>query len=192
MIQVMKRLAMTLFIVLASPLAALSVFGRFRTAYLFGVHLVALAPGLPGDYLRSAYYWMTLKSCSLWCRISFGVILSHPDAVIEEGVYIGPYSILGRARVGRRTQIASSVQILSGAHQHTREASGGISGSERGAFEIVRIGPNAWLGAAAVVMADVGESATVGAAAVVTRAVSPGVVVVGNPARPLPEKMATA
>ena len=183
MMQVPKRVAMALFIVLAFPLAALSGFGRLRPVYLTGAHIVALAPGLPGDYLRSAYYWMTLESCSLWCRISFGVILSNPAAVIEEGVYIGPYSVLGRVRIGRKTQIASLVQILSGARQHARDERGEITGAEQGTFESIRIGASSWIGAAAIVMAEVGEKSTVGAGAVVTRAVPAGVVAVGNPAR---------
>jgi virginiamycin A acetyltransferase len=183
--QLPKRLAMMLFIILAFPLAALSGFGRLRPVYLTGAHMVALAPGLLGDYLRSAYYWMTLKSCSLWCRISFGVILSNPAAVIEEGVYIGPYSVLGRVRIGRKTQIASLVQILSGARQHVRDERGEITGAEQGTFESISIGANSWIGAAAIVMAEVGEKATIGAAAVVTRPVPAGVVAVGNPARVL-------
>src|SRR5580658_30782 len=129
--QLPKRLVMALFIVIAFPVALLSGFGRLRPVFLTGAHMVALAPGILGDYLRSAYYWMTLESCSLWCRISFGVILSNPAAVIEEGVYIGPYSVMGRVRIGRKTQIASLVQILSGARQHARNERGEISGAEQ-------------------------------------------------------------
>jgi virginiamycin A acetyltransferase len=183
--QLPKRLVMAVFIVLAFPLAAVSGFGRFRPVYLTGAHMVALAPGLLGDYLRSAYYWMTLESCSLWCRISFGVILSNPSAKIEDGVYIGPYSVLGRVRIGRRTQIASLVQILSGARQHARDESGEITGAEQGTFDSIAIGANSWIGAAAIVMAEVGEKSTIGAGSVVTRPVPAGVVAVGNPARVL-------
>jgi hypothetical protein len=81
---------------LAWPLALMSLFGRFRAGYLTGAHLVAMGPGIFGDYLRCAYYRWTLKACSPECRISFGVIFSNPDATVEDRVYIGPYSVLGR------------------------------------------------------------------------------------------------
>jgi acetyltransferase-like isoleucine patch superfamily enzyme len=47
----------------------------------------------------------------------------------------------------------------------------------------VHIGRNSWLGANAVVMADVGDDAIVGAGAVVVQPVSSGTTVVGNPAK---------
>ena len=161
----------------------LSGFGRIRGTYLTGAHLVALGPGLPGDYLRSAFYRLTLQSCSLRCRISFGVIFSNPDASVAEGAYIGPYCVLGRVQIGEHVQMASLVQVLSGAKQHGRDAQGNLESSESGTFQRVTIGAHSWIGAAAIVMADVGEKATVGAGAVVTKPVASGTTVVGNPAR---------
>ncbi|MEX0774950.1 MAG: DapH/DapD/GlmU-related protein [Phycisphaeraceae bacterium] len=52
-------------------------------------------------------------------------------------------------------------------------------------FTPVRIGRGAWLGAGAIVMADVGAGAIVGAGAVVTKPVPAGARVGGVPARPL-------
>ncbi len=51
----------------------------------------------------------------------------------------------------------------------------------------ITIGPHAFIGARAFVLPgiSVGEGAVVGACSVVTRPVPPGVVVVGNPARPI-------
>jgi putative colanic acid biosynthesis acetyltransferase WcaF len=51
----------------------------------------------------------------------------------------------------------------------------------------IRIGPRAWLAAEAFVGAgvDIGERAVVGARAVVMKSVEAGVVVAGNPARPV-------
>ncbi len=167
------------------PLAALGLFGRIRGLYLVGAHTVALGPGLVGDYLRGAFYRWTLKACAAECAISFGVILSNSDSEIAEGVYIGPYSVLGRVRLGRNVQVASLVQILSGARQHQRDASGELQSGVHGEFQKVSIGADCWIGASAIVMADVGAGSTVGAGAVVTRAVEPRVVVVGNPARVL-------
>jgi acetyltransferase-like isoleucine patch superfamily enzyme len=52
-----------------------------------------------------------------------------------------------------------------------------------GVQRMVRIGAGAWLGSAAVVMADVGRNTIVGAGSVVTRPLGDGVVAAGVPAR---------
>jgi virginiamycin A acetyltransferase len=181
----LKIVAAGLAMVPVFPLALLALFGRFRTGFTFGAHSVALVPGIPGDYLRVAFYRMTLRSCSRLARIQFGTFFSNPDAVVEEGVYIGSYCVLGRVRIGRNTQIASLVQALSGAHQHSRDEQGNITGSEQGSFQPLSIGANCWIGASAIIMADVGDKATLGAGSVVTKSIPPGVIAVGNPARVL-------
>ena len=179
----LKALVGGLFVVLAWPLAVLSGFGRMPPVFLFGSHLVSLVPGLLGDYIRTAYYRLTLRSCASQCRISFGAFFSNSDAIVEEGVYIGPYCVMGRVHIGVRSQIATQVQILSGARQHPRDSNGRILGGAEGTFERVTVGADCWIGAAAIIMADVGEQTTIGAGSIVTKPVPPGVVAVGNPAR---------
>jgi acetyltransferase-like isoleucine patch superfamily enzyme len=179
----LKQLAQAISLLLVLPWAAVALFGRFRIGYDLGAHSLALAPGVIGDYLRIAYYRLTLRECSLFSRISFGSFFVHPETRIAHSVYIGSNSILGKCSIGARTQIASAVQILSGRHQHARDQSGQIGGSETGRVVEVRIGSDCWIGAAAIVMADVGDGSTVGAGSVVTKPVPPGVVVAGNPAR---------
>lgn len=165
------------------PGAALSGFGRWKPLYSIFAHLSALAPGILGDYLRITFYKLTLSQCSLSSRIQFGSFFAHSSARVGAGVYIGSYCILGRTVIGDRTQIASGVQILSGGHQHSRDASGRISGSERGVFASVAVGADCWIGASAIIMADVGEGCTIGAGSVVSRPIPPGCVAVGSPAK---------
>jgi len=167
----------------AFPPAAVSAFGRWTGAYEFFAHAYALAPGIVGDYLRIAYYKLTLAECSLSSRISFGSFFPHPEARVGPQVYIGPYCIVGTASIGERTQIASGVQILSGSRQHSRDAAGGLSGAHLEAFAAVAIGADCWIGAGAIVMADVGAGSTIGAGSVVSRPIPPCSVAVGNPAR---------
>ena len=165
------------------PGAALSGFGRWQTPYSIFAHVSAIVPGILGDYLRIAFYKLTLARCSLSSRVQFGSFFAHSDATIGAGVYIGSYCILGRTVIGDRTQIASGVQILSGRHQHSRDESGQINGSEHGIFAPVAVGADCWIGASAIIMADVGEGSTIGAGSVVPRPIPPRCVAVGNPAK---------
>lgn len=178
-----KTLLHGLFLLVALPAAALAGFGRWKIGYSIFAHLFALAPGIPGDYLRIAFYKLTLAECSLESRIQFGSFFAHPEAKLAPHVYIGSYCILGRTAIGERTQIASRVQILSGRHQHVRDQSGRISGAEHGIFAPVTVGSDCWIGAGAIVMEDVGAGCTIGAGAVVSRPIPPGSVAVGIPAK---------
>ena len=152
------------------------MFEFFATGY-------AVVPGILGDFLRIAFYRFTLEECSLQSRVSFGTFFAHRQARLGKNVYIGSYCIIGRASIGDRTQIASGVQILSGRHQHARGPEGRISGADESAFIPVSIGADCWLGAAAVIMADVGAHSTIGAGSVVSRAIPAGSIAVGSPAR---------
>jgi len=166
-----------------APLAAAAGFGRFVGVFQFGGQLCSLFPGLPGDYLRVAYYRLTLKRCSLESRVSFGSFFAHPDAIVGSRVYIGAYCVLGRCSIGDRTQIASHVQVLSGRHQHLRDPSGEIGSAAEGEFISIDIGADCWIGASSIIMDSVGSGTTIGSGAVVVRAIEPRVVAVGNPAR---------
>jgi hypothetical protein len=67
-----KRVMQAVSLVIAFPFAALAFFGRFPILYTIGAHSFAQIPGIAGDYLRIAFYRLTLKECSLDSRISFG------------------------------------------------------------------------------------------------------------------------
>jgi virginiamycin A acetyltransferase len=180
--KIMKLTAQGVSLVLVFPVALLTALGRIEALYFIGAQFFALFPGLVGDYLRIAYCRMTLEECSLDSRIQFGSFFAHPQAKVARGVYIGPYCVLGRASIGERTQIASGVQILSGRRQHDRGQEGEILGGESGLFHSVSIGADCWIGAGAIVMADVGAGTTIGAGSVVVKPVPPRSVAVGNPA----------
>ena len=161
--------------------AALSGFGRVKPAYTFFAHTFALVPGAPGDYLRSAYYVLTLREFHMSSCVSFGSFFAHPEARVGGRVYVGSYCILGKVTVGEGTQLASSVQILSGQHQHLRDSVGGVH--HAGKFVTVSIGSDCWIGAGSIVMANVGARTTIGAGSIVTRAIPADAVAVGSPAR---------
>ncbi len=178
-----KQILLGVFLLAVILPAALSAFGRWKNLYTFFAHSYALVPGILGDYLRIAFYKFTLAECSLSSRISFGTFFAHSDAKLGSNVYIGSYCVLGKSVIGERTQIASGVQVLSGRRQHSRNEEGEIQGAHEGLFDTVTIGSDCWIGAAAIVMADVGAATTIGAGSVVSRPIPPRSVAVGNPAR---------
>jgi acetyltransferase-like isoleucine patch superfamily enzyme len=168
-------------------IAAVVTLRAFRSEVLFdfGAKALAIVPGLPGQYLRFAFYKQTLVRVGADLVIAFGSYFSHATAQVGSGVSIGAYCILGTVDIGDNTQIASRVSVLSGRHQHGQPGSGG--GIERSAsFQRVRIGSNVWLGEGAIVMADVGDNSIVGAGAVVVKPVQERQVAVGNPAQARP------
>ena len=180
----MRAIAHGVFLLLSFPAALLCGFGRFTRGFEFFAQMCALAPALPGDYLRAAFYWWTLEEASLYSRVSFGSFFVNRHVRLGRGVYIGPYSILGPCQIGEYTLIASSVQIVSGRRQHPRREDGTLERPSNN--RAVMIGSHCWIGAAAIVMEDVGQGSTVAAGAVVTRPVPARVTVAGCPARILP------
>ncbi|MEU9556296.1 sugar O-acetyltransferase [Streptomyces fumanus] len=85
--------------------------------------------------------------------------------------------------IGADCQIGPNVQLLTPTHPLE-------PGPRRDKLEAARpitIGDNVWLGGGAIVLPGVtiGDDSVIGAGAVVTKDVPPGVVAVGNPARPV-------
>lgn len=149
---------------------------------LFGpfIQIAALLPGLPGTYLRTAFYVGTLSSCSWKVHLGFGSMIVNWQARLEEHVTVGSYCILGHVQIGRNTRLASRVSIPSGKRQHIDDQ-GRISSGSR--FDTVTIGENCWIGEGAIVMANVARNSIVSAGAVVTKDVPEFSIVGGNPAR---------
>lgn len=144
--------------------------------------LLATIPGLPGQYLRRAFFAQTMAAIGPDTVISFGAILSASGTRIGDGAYIGPYCTIGLAEIGANTLVAAGAHIPSGARTHGIEVDGAIK-DQVGQRRVVRVGANVWIGNNAVVMADVGDDAVVGAGAVVTRPIPPRTVAAGVPAR---------
>src|SRR5215472_17572962 len=107
-------------LIVVFPFAVVAGFGRFAAVFQTCAQLLALLPGLPGDFLRAAYYFLTLREFSLNSKVCFGSFFAQSTCCVAEGVYIGAYSVIGACEIGERTQIASHVQVLSGKHQHGR------------------------------------------------------------------------
>ena len=143
---------------------------------------LALLPGLPGLFVRRAFYRYALDGCHADCHIGFGALVTHREATIERGVYIGVWALVGSAHLREGTSVGSRASLLSGTDLHEYHDGQWTPADVRRLRQIV-LGPHAYIGEAAVVMADVGAGTMVTAGAVVPAAVPAGIVVAGNPAR---------
>jgi virginiamycin A acetyltransferase len=168
--------------ILVFPAACLAGFGRWHEPYLFFAHAYALIPGIVGSYLRVAYYGFTLDRTGKDCHIGFGSYFAHSAASLGDKVGIGAYCVLGQCDIAEDTLLGSHVQILSGSRQHRRDKDGRLTDEGR-SFQRIAVGEQCWIGAGAIVTADLGRGVTVGPASVVSQAVSDRATVSGNPAR---------
>jgi virginiamycin A acetyltransferase len=149
----------------------------------FWTNIAALLPGLPGMCLRRAFYRLTLDSCSLDCYLGFGMLFTHRSSRVEDGVYIGPYSLVGSAWIKRRCFVGSRVSLMSGPLLHQLDGDGRWTPADLSRARQIVIGEDVWIGEGACVMVDVGRGSLIGTGAAVSTRVRAGVVVAGNPAR---------
>jgi acetyltransferase-like isoleucine patch superfamily enzyme len=177
-----KRLVQGFFLLYLFPAALLCGFGHIEVMFALFAQWIAPLPGFPGSFARAAFYRMTLEDCSIDVVIGLGSYFSRRGAIVGRNVSIGSYCIIGQAAIGARTQISSHVEIPGGRLQHVRDANGRLSDTVGGVDRLV-IGEDCWIGASAVVMANVGSQSTIGAGSVVVRDIAPGVVAVGAPAK---------
>ena len=144
---------------------------------------LACLPGVLGQYLRRAFLMRVLDECHASSTIEFGTLLSTTAARLGPRVYVGPRCHLGLVHLEADVLVAAGVHIPSGRRIHGSPDTVGAFGDQPIDRRVVTIGEGAWIGAAAVVMADVGAGTIVGAGAVVTSPLPPRVVAAGVPAR---------
>jgi acetyltransferase-like isoleucine patch superfamily enzyme len=144
---------------------------------------LSLAPGLIGVYLRRAFLMRVLAHCDKTATIEFGTLFSQAGARLDENVYVGPRCHLGLVHIERDALLGPAVHVPSGARTHGTSDSAKPIREQEHTRAMVRIGAGAWIGSAAVVMADVGANSVVGAGAVVTKPLPDNVVAAGVPAR---------
>lgn len=153
---------------------------------------LALLPGLAGNYLRRAFLARVLARCDRSSEVSFGTVFSQSEAEIGENVYVGPRCHLGLVRLEKDVLIGAGVHIPSGGRTHAFDDPATPIRAQGGERRRVTVGEGAWVGSAAVVLADVGKGTVVGAGSVVTRPLPDHVIAAGNPARVIRQRFAAA
>lgn len=161
----------------------------------------SLLPGLTGQYLRRAFYSLTLERCGENACLSFGAIFSHSTASVGANVYVGSFCSLGAITLEDDVLIASNVSIMNGTQQHGTERIDIPIREQPGIFTPVTIGEGAWIGEGATVSADVGKHCVIGAGSVVTKPIPDYAIALGVPAKvvrfrnedlPIEQKLAEA
>lgn len=150
-----------------------------------GSQAVALVPGIFGVFMRRQFYGITLASVGPGFTVEFGTIFSRRDTRIGSDVYIGAYCTIGLCDILDDVLIGSGVDVVSGQRVHNFERPDLPIRLQGGELVRISVGPDAWLGNKAVVMASVAEGCVVGAGSVVTSAGEPQGIYVGIPAKRL-------
>jgi virginiamycin A acetyltransferase len=177
-----KWLAVTVCRMVVFPAALITGFGRSHEAFVFFAQQFALFPGIAGSYLRVAYYKLTLEKVGADCHMALGSYFAHSQSSMNDRVGIGAYCVLGQVSLGDGTLLASCVQVISGSRQHLRDEHGRLTDVGQ-SFDRITIGKECWIGAGAIIMADLADMVSVAAGSVVSYAMPAGAVVAGNPAR---------
>lgn len=144
---------------------------------------VSLLPGLPGIYLRRAFYRLVLGQCGKDACLRLGVVISHPTAQIGRSVYVGPFSTLGDVTIEDDVLISSHVSIVNGGLQHGIDRLDIPVREQPGILVPITIGCDTWIGERAVIQANVGRHCVIGSGSVVTKDVPDYAIAVGVPAR---------
>jgi len=182
--RILKRIVQGLSLLVVLIPSLLCCFGHFSVLFAFFAQLFALVPGILGVFWRAAFYMLTLEDCSIDSSIAFGSFFSRHRAIVAHNVSIGSYCVIGQARIGARTQISSHVEIP-GARQHLRDPEGHLSDSSTAPDTYITIGSDCWIGASAIILANVGDQSTIGAGSVVVNDIPARVIAVGVPAKPI-------
>jgi len=166
----------------ALPCALEARLGGGEAMFTSWAQAFALVPGVPGVFLRRAFYRLTLEECAHSFSIGFGAMFSHRTATVEADAYVGPYAVVGSCRLGRGCLVGTRASVLSGGHLHALGIDGWTA-ADLGRMQRIDIGEYAWIGESAVIVANVGRAALIAAGSVVTSPVPAETMVGGNPAR---------
>lgn len=185
--RILKRLVILIFYVVVLPLwlayrLQTLMLKREETFYGYS-QLLSLFPGIIGNYLRFAFYRMTIASLGDDTRISFGVTLADPRIRIGRGVYIGLWCNLGLCTIDDDVLLGTDVHIMSGFSQHGQTDLSIPIRDQKGKLLNVRIGRDSWIGNKSVVGNHIGKKCIIGAASLVSREIPPYSIAVGNPAQ---------
>lgn len=167
---------------LTLPLALLSRLSDviFATCSQF----FAVFPYAFGVILRYEFYRFALRRCGRNVHVGFCSYFLYRDIEIGDNVLIGSFNVIHHCDFGSYVLTAERCTFLSGSRYHEHSRMDVPMALQGGRLRRIRVGDDCWIGAHAVVMADVSTGSIVGAGSVVTKPVEPLTIVLGVPAEP--------
>jgi acetyltransferase-like isoleucine patch superfamily enzyme len=155
------------------------------TRFVASSSLLALVPGHAGLLLRRVWYGCTLARCGRGLGVDWLAVIRDERSEVGDHVWIGSGSVIGWCVLHDDVVTGDHVVVLSGGRQHDLERTDRPMRLQSGGKEQTSVGPDAWIGTRAVIMARVPRGCVVGAGAVVTRVAEEDSVLAGVPARVL-------
>jgi acetyltransferase-like isoleucine patch superfamily enzyme len=151
---------------------------------------LSLVPGQAGKFLRRAWYRSTLAACGRNLVVDFSSAIRTPHSRVGDDCYIGPWNWLGWVDIGNDFMSASHVVLLSGSGQHAFDRTDVPIRRQPGVHRCLRIGDDVWIGAHAVVSADVAAHSVVASGAAVVKSFAEYDILGGVPAAPIGSRRA--
>lgn len=146
---------------------------------------LSLVPGAAGVFVRREWYASALDRCGARLTVQFGSVIHKPGARVGDNCYIGEHNNIGLVDLGDDFMSASHVVIVSGRHTHEFTRRDLPMRLQQSHFERITVGADVWVGAAAVISADIRDHTIVAAGAVVTKSFDEWQILGGVPAAPM-------
>lgn len=153
------------------------------TTFTAPSQLLSFLPGYSGILLRRVWYRFTLRRCGSNLTVDWLTVIRTRETEIGDRCTLGVGNWVGWVRLGNDVMTGSHVVFLSGARQHGFDDISRPMREQHGQKKQLTVGDDVWIGAHAVVMADVSSGTVIGAGSVVTRQHPAMSVIAGNPAR---------
>ncbi len=163
------------------PLALLSRLSDF--IFLTCTQMLAFVPYLVGTIVRYEFYRFTLRQCGRNVMIGFGTVFLYRDVSIGDNVLIGMYNTVHHCDFGNYVLTAEGCRFLSGPNYHNFDRTDVPMALQGGRLRRIAVEADCWIGANAVVMAQIATGSVVAAGAIVNRDVAAYSIVGGVPAR---------
>ncbi|MFM8326871.1 MAG: acyltransferase [Pirellulaceae bacterium] len=184
---ILRPLCRCIALVLATPWILLFLIGRLlgrpdRAIENLSQSL-ALLPGNIVSLVRCAFYRFALAHCHPTAQISFGTLVSKTAARFGKHIYIGHYCHIGWVDIQDDVLIGPGVQIPSGPNTHGFTSLDRLIRDQPGKLQQITIGRDSWIGAGAIILANVSEQSVVAAGSVVTKTFPPRSILGGVPAK---------
>jgi virginiamycin A acetyltransferase len=158
------------------------------TSFTAPCQLLSFIPGYLGILLRRVWYRTTLRFCGSNLTVDWLAVIRTRYSEVGNRCTIGVANWIGWVRFGDDVMTGSHVTLTSGARQHGFDDPARPIREQLGQKQQIIVGTDVWIGAQAVVMADVSPGTVVGAGSVVTRQYPSMSVIAGNPARVLRQR----